>query len=253
MMRILPAFVALASLTSFSARAQNVKIVPTCAAESLTVSPPLGQVFYMDQTGLLCTPSGGGGGGGGAATIANGADVTQGAVADAAAASGGTGTTSAKLRQVTALLQSILTGPLPVSNASLPLPTGAATSAKQPAIGTAGTPSADVASVQGVAGGTPMITAPNIKTITWIAPTSASITTSGTVVAAGPAVSVITNATAAGGGVLTLNLFGGTAVANVGIPLQPGASATVSGQPVGTAVTGICSTGPCTVGIQSGS
>lgn len=38
----------------------------------------------------------------------------------------------------------------PVSAASLPLPTGAATSAKQPALGTAGTPSTDVISVQGV-------------------------------------------------------------------------------------------------------
>jgi hypothetical protein len=42
----------------------------------------------------------------------------------------------------------------PVSAAALPLPTGAATAAKQPALGTAGTPSADVISVQGVAGGT---------------------------------------------------------------------------------------------------
>jgi hypothetical protein len=41
----------------------------------------------------------------------------------------------------------------PVSASSLPLPTGAATSAKQPSIGTAGTPSADVISVQGVTGG----------------------------------------------------------------------------------------------------
>lgn len=40
--------------------------------------------------------------------------------------------------------------PLPVSAASLPLPSGAATAAKQPALGTAGTPSADVISVQGV-------------------------------------------------------------------------------------------------------
>lgn len=43
----------------------------------------------------------------------------------------------------------------PISAATLPLPTGAATSAKQPALGTAGTPSADVISVQGVSGGTP--------------------------------------------------------------------------------------------------
>lgn len=40
---------------------------------------------------------------------------------------------------------------LPVSAISLPLPTGASTSAKQPALGTAGTASADVVSVQGIA------------------------------------------------------------------------------------------------------
>jgi hypothetical protein len=44
---------------------------------------------------------------------------------------------------------------VPVSAASLPLPSGASTAAKQPALGTAGTPSADVISVQGVSGGTP--------------------------------------------------------------------------------------------------
>ena len=37
---------------------------------------------------------------------------------------------------------------------ALPLPTGAATAAKQPALGTAGTASADVISIQGVASGT---------------------------------------------------------------------------------------------------
>ena len=43
---------------------------------------------------------------------------------------------------------------VPVSAAALPLPTGAATAAKQPALGTAGTPSTDVISIQGVASGT---------------------------------------------------------------------------------------------------
>jgi hypothetical protein len=42
-------------------------------------------------------------------------------------------------------------GTFAVSAASLPLPAGAATSAKQPALGTAGTASADVITVQGVA------------------------------------------------------------------------------------------------------
>ena len=41
--------------------------------------------------------------------------------------------------------------PLPVSAASLPLPAGAATAAKQPALGTAGTASTDVLTVQGIA------------------------------------------------------------------------------------------------------
>lgn len=43
---------------------------------------------------------------------------------------------------------------VPVSAASLPLPSGAASAAKQPALGTAGTPSADVLTVQGAASGT---------------------------------------------------------------------------------------------------
>ena len=42
----------------------------------------------------------------------------------------------------------------PVSVVALPLPTDAATAAKQPALGTAGTPSADVITVQGIASGT---------------------------------------------------------------------------------------------------
>src|SRR5438105_644348 len=48
----------------------------------------------------------------------------------------------------------------PVSAVSLPLPSGAATSAKQPALGTAGTPSADVITVQGAASMTAFMTAP---------------------------------------------------------------------------------------------
>jgi hypothetical protein len=87
--------------------------------------------------------------------------------------------------------------------------------------------------------------------ITWIAPTSGSVTTSGVVVAAGPTVSVITNTT--GGARLTLNVFGGAAVDNVGIPLNAGERVTISGQPSGTAINGICSSGTCTFTAQSGS
>lgn len=47
-------------------------------------------------------------------------------------------------------------GTFAVSAASLPLPSGAATAAKQPALGTAGTASSDVLSVQGIASMTPL-------------------------------------------------------------------------------------------------
>lgn len=43
-----------------------------------------------------------------------------------------------------------------ISAAALPLPTGAATAAQQPDFGTAGTPSADVLTVQGISGGEPL-------------------------------------------------------------------------------------------------
>lgn len=63
----------------------------------------------IDKTGNLCSSATGGGGGGGAVTVADGADVTQGAIADAAATAGGAGTVSAKLRAVTTQLDAILT------------------------------------------------------------------------------------------------------------------------------------------------
>ena len=49
----------------------------------------------------------------------------------------------------------------PISAASLPLPSGAATAAKQPALGTAGTSSADVITVQGRASMTPLLVDPS--------------------------------------------------------------------------------------------
>lgn len=55
------------------------------------------------------TGGGSGGGGGGAVTIADNADVTQGALADAASSAGGTGSLSAKLRLVTTQLNTLNT------------------------------------------------------------------------------------------------------------------------------------------------
>lgn len=53
---------------------------------------------------------------------------------------------------------------LPISAASLPLPTGAATLAKQPALGTAGSASADVITIQGIASGTAVPVSATLKT-----------------------------------------------------------------------------------------
>jgi hypothetical protein len=49
----------------------------------------------------------------------------------------------------------------PITASSLPLPTGAAIASKQPAIGTAGTPSADVISIQGIASMTKLLVTPD--------------------------------------------------------------------------------------------
>lgn len=65
----------------------------------------------------------------------------------------------------------------PISALSLPLPLGAATSAKQPALGTAGNPSPDVISFQGIAGGTAIAVNQESKTATTTT-TFASSTTS---------------------------------------------------------------------------
>jgi len=61
-----------------------------------------------DLSGNLRVTGGGGGGGGGAVTVADGADVTQGAIADAAVATDATGTVNAHLRGLVKLLASCI-------------------------------------------------------------------------------------------------------------------------------------------------
>lgn len=99
---------------SDGAAAQNYIRITNCG----DARPPAGASSgYMSVDGLICMSDTGGV----AATIADGADVTQGAIADAAATEGGTGTISAKLRNATALLNDIKT------NTSAPIPAGTAT------------------------------------------------------------------------------------------------------------------------------
>lgn len=77
----------------------------------LTDGVPLKRRFHDNGDGTWSEQvytSGGGGGGGGAVTIADGADVTQGAVADAVVAAGAAGTLSAKTRRLTTDLAALL-------------------------------------------------------------------------------------------------------------------------------------------------
>lgn len=84
---------------------------PTAIACAFNTVPPTlttGQAGWAqcDSTGKLITSSAGGGG---PATIADGADVAEGATTDAAATAGSTGTVSAKLRLMTTQLNTLNT------------------------------------------------------------------------------------------------------------------------------------------------
>jgi hypothetical protein len=70
------------------------------------------------------------------------------------------GTTDGTVSGTQKVIKVNASGDVQVDVISSALPTGAATSAKQPALGTAGTASADVITVQGIASMTPMIVRP---------------------------------------------------------------------------------------------
>lgn len=157
-------FLSLLPLALSSALAQSVSSWPPPAgtiaflcvynAVAPTMTTGLPGYVQCDINGQVKTTASGGGGGG-AVTIADGADVTQGAIADAAATAGSTGTLSAKLRLMTTQLGTINTtlgspfqaggsignttfastqsGAWNITNVSgtVSLPTGASTSALQ--------------------------------------------------------------------------------------------------------------------------
>lgn len=92
-------------------------------------------------------------GSGTAGTPAGGVLTVQGQAAMTALVVDGSAVTQPVSGTVTA---NAGTGTFAVSAATLPLPSGAATSAKQPALGTAGTASTDVITIQGIASMTPV-------------------------------------------------------------------------------------------------
>lgn len=102
MKRLLPLLALAAALCApLGVSAQSVvqttiKVVGTCG----TAVYVAGKMAYptQDTTGVLCTSSSGGGGG--AVTVANGADVTQGAIGDTAWSGSGNGTIDAILKAI---------------------------------------------------------------------------------------------------------------------------------------------------------
>lgn len=122
--------------------------LPTGAATEATLGTLSGKITACDTAHVAITsalPSG-------ANTI--GAVTISGtpSISGTVTANAGTGTFAVS-GTITANAGS---GTMAVSAASLPLPSGAATAAKQPALGTAGTASSDVLTIQGIASMTPV-------------------------------------------------------------------------------------------------
>lgn len=143
-------------LTNAELRAAAVPVsaaslpLPAGAATELTVASILGQLD--SKTSTLATQVTA------AATLAQ-LDAKTSTLATASAQTTGNSSLATIATQQT-------DGTQKTQVTSSALPTGAATAAKQPAIGTAGTPSADVLSVQGVAGGTPQPVSPQARSAT---------------------------------------------------------------------------------------
>lgn len=123
-------------------------------------------VIASDQTSIPVTDNGG------SLTVDGSVTANLGTLNGAAtSAKQDTGNTS--LSSIDGKITAVNTGAVVVSSSALP--TGAATAAKQPAIGTAGTSSADVLTVQGRASMTPLLTDGSATT----QPVSGSVTVTG--------------------------------------------------------------------------
>lgn len=140
-------------------------------ASAVAVKDNSGNLAYpsLDASGNLLVAVTGAGSGGTSST--DGAGYTAGTTAGTPAmgARDDTGTTAcaedkvciARLTSARALMIDGSATTQPISASSLPLPTGASTAAKQPALGTAGSASTDVITVQGIASMTKLLVTPD--------------------------------------------------------------------------------------------
>lgn len=210
----------------------------TCATKDLAGNCIPGQVLIDPSTGLPYAASGGGGGGGSLSAKANASaqTSTEGATTDPLSMDLSRNlrvvdsTVAGKLDLVIAGLSDTSASSVKIDHttpgttdavvvSSSALPSGAATSAKQPALGVAGTPSADVISVQGVAGGTAV-------------PISGSVTATVSGVATAAKQPALGTAGSASTDVITVQgIGGGTAipVSNASLPLPSNAAQETGG------------------------
>jgi hypothetical protein len=114
-------------------------------ASSLTVDDG-GSTLSVDDGGFTLSVDDGG-----QSITVDGSVSVSGVTGSVEVANAGTFAVQAAQSGAWTVAVSSVGGTVAVSAASLPLPTGAATAAKQPALGTAGTASADVITVQGIA------------------------------------------------------------------------------------------------------
>lgn len=149
--------------------------------------------------------------------------------------------TDAQLRAASvpvSLTSTTLTGTSAISAAALPLPTGAATSAKQAQLGTAGTASADVLTVQGIAS----MTALKVDGSAVTQPVSgvfypATQPVSGTVAVTGALTDSQLRASSVPVSLTSTTLTGTSAVSVSALPLPTGAATSARQPSIGTAGT----------------
>lgn len=108
----------------------------------------------------------------------------------------------------------------PISAVALPLPSGASTAAKQPALGTAGTASADVITVQGIASMTPLLTNGSGSTQPVSMASVVSTANSSTTPLGGGGVFTGTGEEVKDYGVVTIEVFTNVASATDGLSVQ---------------------------------
>jgi hypothetical protein len=132
------------------------------------------------------------------------------AIVDGSAAANKAGVTARGALQIEGVASGTA---IPVSAASLPLPTGASTSAKQPALGTAGSASTDVLTIQGAASMTKLLVTADPITGTVTANAGTNLNTSALALESGGNLATIAGSIVSGGtalGSIKNSLTGGS-------------------------------------------